>query len=90
MQGNKLYVGNLKYSVSNDELREMFSNYGDVVNVNVIEGKGFGFIEMGNAEQAEKAMEALNGQDFQGRAIKVNEAQPPKKDNERRGGSKRF
>jgi RNA recognition motif-containing protein len=90
MQGNKLYVGNLKYSVSNDELREMFSNYGDVVNVNVIEGKGFGFIEMGNSEQAEKAMEALNGQDFQGRAIKVNEAQPPKKDNERRGGSKRF
>jgi RNA recognition motif-containing protein len=90
MQGNKLYVGNLKYSVSNDELREMFSNYGDVVNVNVIEGKGFGFVEMGNAEQAGKAMEALNGQDFQGRAIKVNEAQPPRKDNERRGGSKRF
>jgi RNA recognition motif-containing protein len=90
MQGNKLYVGNLKYSVSNDELREMFSNYGDVVNVNVIEGKGFGFVEMGNAEQAGKAMEALNGQDFQGRAIKVNEAQPPRKDKERRGGSKRF
>jgi len=90
MQGNKLYVGNLKYSVSNDELREMFSNYGDVVNVNVIEGKGFGFVEMGNSEQAVKAMEALNGQDFQGRAIKVNEAQPPRKDKERRGGSKRF
>ena len=62
MQGSRLYVGNLNYSVTNDELGELFSEYGEVKNVNIIEGKGFGFIEMGSANEAENAKEGLNGQ----------------------------
>ena len=46
MQGSKLYVGNLNYSVTSEQLEELFSNYGQVKNVNIIEGKGFGFVEM--------------------------------------------
>lgn len=92
MQGNRLYVGNLKYSVSNDQLRELFTGFGEVVNVNVIEGKGFGFVEMSTNEEADKAREALNGQDFLGRILRVDEARPPRRDrDERRGGdSGRF
>ena len=78
MQGNKLYVGNLKYSVTNDELKELFSSYGEVKSVNIIEGKGFGFVEMSSAQEAEKAKEALNNSDFSGRPLKIDEARPPK------------
>ena len=46
MQGSKLYVGNLSYSVTNEQLEELFNNYGGVKEVNIIEGKGFGFVEM--------------------------------------------
>ena len=88
MQGNKLYVGNLSYSVTNEQLQELFSNHGEVRQVNIIEGKGFGFVEMSSAEEAEKAKEGLNGTDFEGRTLKVNEARPPK-DRERRD-SRRF
>jgi RNA recognition motif-containing protein len=90
MQGNKLYVGNLKYSVSNEQLQELFTNYGNVVNVNIIEGKGFGFVEMSSSDEAEKAKDSLDGQDFQGRIMRVNEARPPRKDREGRGGGGRF
>jgi len=48
MQSSKLYVGNLNYSVSNEDLTELFSTHGEVKNVNIIEGKGFGFVEMGD------------------------------------------
>jgi len=58
MEGSKLYVGNLKYSVTNEQLKEAFSAYGEVKSVNIIEGKGFGFVEMSTAEEAEKAQEA--------------------------------
>ncbi len=78
MQGNKLYVGNLSYSVTSEQLEELFSNHGEVRQVNIIEGKGFGFVEMSNASEAEKAKEALDGTEFSGRTLRVDEARPPK------------
>ena len=78
MQGSKLYVGNLSYSVTNDQLEELFSNYGEVRQVNMIQGRGFGFVEMSNPSEAERAKEALDGSDFEGRALKVDEARPPR------------
>jgi RNA recognition motif-containing protein len=85
MKGSKLYVGNLSYSVTKEKLEELFSNYGEVVQVKLFEGKGFGFVEMSNSTEAEKAKEALNGSDFEGRSLKVNEARPPKP----KGGQRR-
>jgi RNA recognition motif-containing protein len=78
MQGSKLYVGNLSYSVSNEQLEELFAAYGVVKQVNVIEGKGFGFIEMSSTAEAEKAKEALDAYEFKGRTLKVDEARPPR------------
>ena len=78
MQGSKLYVGNLNYSVTNKQLEELFSSHGEVKQVNIIEGRGFGFVEMSNPSEAEKAKEALDGSDFEGRALKVDEARPPR------------
>lgn len=86
MQGNKLYVGNLNYAVTNDQLQELFSGFGQVRDVRIIEGKGFGFVEMSNSEEAEKAMESLNGSDFEGRTLRIDEARPPRPRNDRRGG----
>lgn len=85
MQGNKLYVGNLKYSTTNEELKTLFDSYGRVVNVNILDGKGFGFVEMGSPDEAVKAKDALDGQDFNGRILRVNEAHPPgaRRDRER-------
>jgi len=84
MQGSKLYVGNLSYSVANDELEVLFSTYGEVKEVKVIEGKGFGFVEMSNQAEAEKAKQALNGSDYKGRSLRVDVARPPK-DRQKRG-----
>ena len=78
MQGSKLYVGNLSYSVTNEQMEELFANYGEVKQVNIIEGRGFGFVEMSNQSEAEKAKEGLDGSDFKGRALKVDEARPPR------------
>lgn len=86
MQSSKLYVGNLNYSVNLEQLRELFSAYGEVRNVNIIEGRGFGFVEMGSSEQASKAMQELNGKDFEGRTLKIDEARPPKKRDQRDSG----
>lgn len=78
----KLYVGNLKYSVTGDELRTLFTQAGTVVDAVVISdkysgrSKGFGFVEMETEEQAQKAVETFNGQDYQGRNLIVNEAKP--------------
>ena len=83
MQGSKLYVGNLGYAVTNEQLQELFNNYGGVKEVNIIEGKGFGFVEMLDTDAAEKAKEALDGSEFEGRTLKVDEARPPK-DRQRR------
>ncbi len=76
MQGSKLYVGNLGFSVTADQLQELFSSYGEVRSVNIVEGRGFGFVEMSNQAEAEKAKKALNGSDFKGRSLKINEALP--------------
>jgi len=82
MEGKKLYVGNLDYSVTKDELSELFAEFGEVVEVTIIDGKGFGFVEMSEPAEAEKAIADLDGKDLKGRAMKVNEARP-KRDNRR-------
>jgi len=84
MQGSRLHAGNLTYSVTEEQLRELFSNYGEVKEVRVFPGRDFGFIEMSDSAEAEKAKEALDGSEFEGRILKVNEARPPR--SERRGG----
>jgi len=78
----KLYVGNLSYSSTEDDLRELFSNHGQVTSVAVIKdretgrAKGFGFIEFATDEEGKAAIAALDGKDVGGRALKVNEARP--------------
>lgn len=86
--GKKLYVGNLGYSVSSSELQELFGRFGTVESAQVIEdresgrSKGFGFVEMSSDEEAQAAIQGLNGQDHGGRPLTVNEARP----REERGG----
>jgi RNA recognition motif-containing protein len=78
----KIYVGNLPYSVRDAELEEMFSPYGEVISANVIieretnRSKGFGFVEMASNEDAQEAISQLNGKEYNGRGLKVNEAKP--------------
>jgi len=74
----KLYVGNLGYSVTKEDLSDLFSNHGMVKEIKLIEGKGFGFVEMSNQSEAESAKKALHGSNFKGRTLKVDIAQPPK------------
>lgn len=76
MEGKRLYVGNLTYSVNEGNLRDLFSTYGDVESVKVIEQKGFGFVEMGSSEQAQAAMDALNETQYEGRTLRIDEARP--------------
>ena len=86
---NKLYVGNLAYSVRDNNLEEAFSAFGNVNSAKVMmerdtgRSKGFGFVEMGSAEEAEAAIQGLNGQNLDGRALTVNVARPMEP---RRGG----
>jgi RNA recognition motif-containing protein len=92
----KLYVGNLPYSARDDSLQELFSQAGNVVSANVItdresgRSKGFGFVEMGSPEEAEKAIQMFNGYSFEGRDLRVNIARPreerPRGGRDRRGG----
>lgn len=78
----KIYVGNMSYETSEDDLREAFGAHGEVGSVSIItdrdtgRSKGFGFVEMSNDDEAKTAMEALNGKELQGRTITVNEARP--------------
>jgi cold-inducible RNA-binding protein len=78
----KLYVGNLLYTTTEDDLRTLFAQYGSVDSAAVItdrdtgRSKGFGFVEFGNDEEAKNAMSALSGQQYGGRALTVNEARP--------------
>jgi len=78
----KLFVGNLEYSVTSDELRDLFSQAGSVIDAVVITDKmsgrsrGFGFVEMSSDDEAKTAIEKLNGADLKGRKINVNEARP--------------
>jgi RNA recognition motif-containing protein len=73
---SKLYVGNLVYSTGFREVKDLFAKYGQVGYVKIIEGKGFGFVEMASEEDAIKAKEALNGFEFGGRKLKVDFATP--------------
>ena len=88
MQGSSLYVGNLGYSVTVEQLKELFSNYGEVKEVRLIPNRDFAFVEMSNVSEAEKAKEALDGSEFEGRTLKVDEARPPR--SEGRGGYRRY
>jgi RNA recognition motif-containing protein len=81
---NKLYVGNLSYRTTEDELREVFSVYGDVLSVRIIEGRGFGFVEMESIEAVERAKEGLNETELGGRTIRVDDARPPRQREQRR------
>ena len=87
--GNKLYVGNLAYSVRDDSLHQAFSSFGTVTSAKVMmdretgRSKGFGFVEMGSDAEAQAAINGMNGQALEGRAIVVNEARPRE---ERPGG----
>ncbi len=89
MEGSKLYVGNLSYSATIEEIKELFSGFGEVREVKVIAGKGFGFVEMGSQTEAEKAKKELNNTQFMGRTLTVDEARP-QRDKPRRGGSSRY
>ncbi|MCG8016060.1 MAG: RNA-binding protein [Candidatus Thiodiazotropha sp. 'RUGA'] len=77
-----IYVGNLPWSVKDDELRKLFSEFGDVSAANVIMDKfsgrsrGFGFVEMPNTDHAETAIKSLNDKEIEGRSLRVNEAKP--------------
>jgi RNA recognition motif-containing protein len=77
-----IYVGNLAYSVSESELRDAFSEFGEVESATIItdkfsgQSKGFGFVEMPNNSEADSAIKALNETDMKGRSIKVNQAKP--------------
>lgn len=78
----KLYVGNLSYEMSDEELRQAFEPFGKVNSAEVVrdsytrQSKGFGFVEMGSAEEGQKAIAELNGKDVKGRKLNVNEARP--------------
>ena len=77
-----IYIGNLPYTISEDELRDLFATHGEVSSANIIidrdsnRSKGFGFIEMPDKTQAESAINAINESDVQGRNVRVNEARP--------------
>jgi RNA recognition motif-containing protein len=77
-----IYVGNLAYSVTDDDLRELFNEFGEVRSASVIsdkvtgQSKGFGFVEMQDNSAADMAVKELNGRQVKGRALKVNEAKP--------------
>ena len=92
--GKKLYVGNLGYGVTDDQLREMFGPYGSVQTAQVItdrdtgRSKGFGFVEMGSDQEAQAGIAGMNGQMSDGRSLTVNEAKP-KEDRSRSGSSSR-
>ena len=78
----KLYVGNLSFSITSDDLQDYFSQAGTVESAKVIEdrdtgrSRGFGFVEMASSDEAMAAIEQFNGQDFEGRSLVVNEARP--------------
>jgi RNA recognition motif-containing protein len=100
--GNKLYVGGLPYSVTDGRLEELFATHGTVQSAKVISDKftgqsrGFGFVEMSSGDEAQSAISALNGTQFDGRTLVVNEAKPmARRDNgggrgDRDGGRNRW
>ena len=90
--GNKLYVGNLPYTVRDEDLQQSFGAFGSITSAKVMmerdtgRSKGFGFVEMGNDAEAQAAIAGMNGQSLGGRAITVNEARPMEARPPRTGG----
>ena len=90
--GNKLYVGGLPYTTTDQQLQDLFAQHGTVSSAKVISdrytgrSRGFGFVEMATSEEAQKAIAALNGTQYEGRALVVNEAKPPEKRERSWGG----
>ncbi len=88
MSQNKLYVGNMSFNSTEDDIRDAFAAYGTVTSVNIVmdrdtgRPRGFAFVEMGSDGEAQAAMQGLDGQDLGGRSLKVNVAKP----REPRGG----
>ncbi|MFC2169922.1 RNA recognition motif domain-containing protein [Acidobacteriota bacterium] len=92
MQGSKLYVGNFSYSVTKEHLEELFAKY-EIREIRVIEGKGFGFVEFSSPTEAENAKQALNGKEYTGRTLRIDEARPRgdrSSDHRRGSGYNRF
>jgi RNA recognition motif-containing protein len=91
-----LYIGNLSYDTTEEDLRQAFKSYGEVSKVNIITDKfsgksrGFGFVEMPTKGEAEAAMSALNGQDLHGQELNVNEARPRTDRNGGGRGERRY
>ncbi len=90
-----IYVGNLARQTSEDDLRQAFEGFGQVESVNIIkdrfsgESRGFGFVEMPSKQEAQKAIEEMNGKDLMGRAVNVNEARPKTTRRDGGGGGRR-
>jgi RNA recognition motif-containing protein len=88
----RLYVGNLPFSTTDDELKDLFGPYGSVIGASVVfdkmsgRSRGFGFVEFSSADEGNKAIEALHGKDIGGRALTVNEARPKDERPPRSGG----
>ncbi len=91
-----IFIGNLNYNLTEDDIRDIFEEYGELNSVKVISdkftgrSKGFGFVEMSNDEEAKKAIEELNGAEVEGRSIVVNESIEKKKDSRGGGGGGGF
>jgi cold-inducible RNA-binding protein len=91
----KLYVGNLSFQTSSDDLQQLFAQVGTVESATVVEdrdtgrSRGFGFVEMGSKEEGQKAIDEFNGKDLNGRNLTVNEARP-REDRGNRGGGRGF
>jgi RNA recognition motif-containing protein len=93
-----IYVGNMSYNVTEEDLKQAFKSFGEVESVRIIRdmysgrSKGFGFVEMPGKSEAQSAIESLNGKELMGRTVKVNEARPRSEGRrgERGGGGRRF
>lgn len=96
MSGNRLYAGGLVYEMSDDRLREVFSEYGTVESARVItdrmtgRSRGFGFVEMSSDSEAQEAIDNLDGATVDGRRLTVNIARPQQRRDDRRGGGRGF
>lgn len=90
-----IYVGNLSRDVTEDELKEAFEAFGKITSINIIkdkysgESRGFGFVEMSSKDEAQSAIDGLNGTELKGQSLNVNEARP-RSEKRRRGGGRRF
>jgi len=90
MSFQKLYVGNLNYKTTEETLKDLFAQFGEVTSVNILQGRGFGFVEMAAPEAAQDAKGKLNSTEFDGRKLIINDTRPqaerPRNDRDRRPG----